>query len=217
MNVMKESAMRNSKPETNPKFERGVLKTHWIFNLSWISNFESFSNIQNRFDFRRHNFLLQFFCLHFSAFSSGLARLRFRIWHLLWYYLVVLFGLGGPLFSTVSWAHDPGLSIAPARLSRNALSIQLGIAPSDLQGLLTLDASRNGLSSEPQLRAALPRLREIASQAFEINSRPGKVVSTNPTVQLDKRNGIIFDLAFAIAGANQLTIHSLLLEKLPRG
>jgi hydrogenase/urease accessory protein HupE len=63
----------------------------------------------------------------------------------------------------------------------------------------------------------LPRLREIADEAFEIDSRGGKLVSTNATVQLDNRNGITIELAFAIPAPDQLTIRSLLLEKLPRG
>src|SRR5258707_253132 len=65
-----------------------------------------------------------------------------------------------------AWAHDPGLSVATARLSEGTLSIHLAMARSDAERLAGLDAGHDGQISEGEFQAARPRLQREALAAF---------------------------------------------------
>src|SRR5437899_2141520 len=52
-------------------------------------------------------------------------------------FIVSLLALGAG-YPTAAWAHDPGLSIATARIANGSLSIQLSIARCDVERLITL-------------------------------------------------------------------------------
>lgn len=123
----------------------------------------------------------------------------------------------GVLGTSVAWAHDPGLSVATARLAEGTLSIHLTLARSDVEGLVTLDADRDGTITDSEFKAALPQLRRKALEAFAVSCGGQRPAATKATIARDNRDGVHFDLVFTGVAAKQVTIRSGLLDELPRG
>ena len=128
--------------------------------------------------------------------------------------LLVTISFGG---ASLAWAHDPGLSVATARLAAGKLSIHLAMARSDLERLLPLDADGDGQITEREFQAAVPQLKRRAQESFSVScaSRPLAVVGA--AITRDDREGIHFDLDFRSMTEGQLMICSRLLDGLPKG
>jgi hydrogenase/urease accessory protein HupE len=102
-------------------------------------------------------------------------------------------------------AHDPGLSVATASHRNGTLIIHLAIARSDLERL----------AGEP--KQTKEQLRDVARDAFLVTSAGSKLACEEPRVTLGAANGV--DLTFGFTGLAQsnLSIQSVILERLPRG
>ena len=113
-------------------------------------------------------------------------------------------------------AHDPGLSMATARLE-NSLSIHLAMARTDAERLVTLDANHDGRISGAEFQAALPRLQTVARQAFEVTAAGRELVPVKPVITLDEREGVQFEIPFQGVAAGALSIQAVVLKKFSHG
>jgi hydrogenase/urease accessory protein HupE len=116
-----------------------------------------------------------------------------------------------------AWAHDPGLSVATARVSGGQLLITLAMARADIAPLAKLETNYNASVNYGGLGAVLPRLQNLCRGAFVVSCAdrlatlaPGFVQSTNQT-------DVQIQMTFSGLSPGSWTIHSALLAKLPRG
>jgi hydrogenase/urease accessory protein HupE len=114
-------------------------------------------------------------------------------------------------------AHDPGLSVATAHRVGETLSIQLGMARSDAERLVALDANHDGRVTEAEFQAALPELQTVACQAFRVTASGRTLLPSRPVVKRDPRDGLQFQIPFQGAAIGKLSVQAALLDKLPRG
>ena len=114
-------------------------------------------------------------------------------------------------------AHDPGLSIATACRTGTTLSIYLAMARGDAERLVRLHPNHEGVVSEAQFQAAFLELQTVARQAFRVTASEHALVPGTPTVQLDQRNGVQFQIPFQGVATGTLAIRAHLLDRLPRG
>ena len=128
--------------------------------------------------------------------------------------LLVAISFGG---AGLAWAHDPGLSVATARLATGKLSIHLTMARSDLERLLPVDADGDGQITEREFQAAVPELKRRAQESFSVSSASRPLAVVGAAITRDDREGIHFDLDFPATTDGQLTIRCRLLDGLPNG
>src|SRR6266446_5266544 len=93
---------------------------------------------------------------------------------------------------TSAWAHDPGLSVATARAVGTELSIHLAMARCDVERLVTLDANRNGQLTDVELKAVLPRLKDLGRRAFVVSCAGRPATLAKATVPRDNQDGFHF-------------------------
>lgn len=130
-----------------------------------------------------------------------------RLWVLLF-----CFNLNAQLF-----AHDPGLSVATARLEQAELKIQLALSPPDVESLAPLDSNHDKIISPEELLAAQPQLEKIALAAFEVRAAGQLLTAANATVQMDNTGAVQFKALFPRITSGALTIRSGIINRLARG
>jgi hydrogenase/urease accessory protein HupE len=114
-------------------------------------------------------------------------------------------------------AHDPGLSVATARLGPGAVSIHLAMARTDAEQIVPLDANHDGQVTDSEFQAALPELQRRGRQSFEVTDQDKILTPDEVIVRRDNINGIHFDLTYPGVNGGQLTIRSLWIGELARG
>src|SRR6476659_8396665 len=83
--------------------------------------------------------------------------------------LIVVLMLG--FFSSKEvMAHDPGLSTAEVRVDQNGISVQLALAPSDVERIVNIDSDLDRRISPGEFEPAKSRLLNIAAAGFELQS-----------------------------------------------
>jgi hydrogenase/urease accessory protein HupE len=129
-------------------------------------------------------------------------------------------------------AHDPGLSVASARLESGTLLLHVAMSRVDADRLgsplsdqqAPLGEGRDVLPKRPASSgngrlggASLPQLEKQARAAFVVtcDGRPLKL--TKATVGRENRDGVHFDLAFPGLAGGRVAIRSALLGAMPRG
>lgn len=141
-------------------------------------------------------------------FSSGTNRLLNRAW-------LLLFFLG--CTSTSLYAHDPGLSVATAKLVDSGLNIHLAMSPTDVQFLSPVDANHDGAISAEELAIARPQLEAIGREAFAVKSGNQELAATEVKIQNDNTGAIQFELFYPGSIAGEIMIRSGILDRLARG
>jgi hydrogenase/urease accessory protein HupE len=114
-------------------------------------------------------------------------------------------------------AHDPGLSTADIRINPGQIEAHLTFARADVDTLLPLDADADGAVSAAEFAAARGRLEEMARGAMSFRADGRELTPAPPAVSLDETNNIHFTLAVAVRGPRELSLHSALIDRLPRG
>lgn len=114
-------------------------------------------------------------------------------------------------------AHDPGLSVATARLGADRFTIHLAMSPTDVAILLPLDANQDGIISPEELSAAKPQLIKTARNAFVVQQDGQPLSSTQATVQTDKTGALQFDISYPGLTGGELSIRSAIIGNLARG
>src|ERR1051325_9629595 len=67
-------------------------------------------------------------------------------------------------------AHDPGLSTAEVRLDQNGISVELALAPSDVERIVDIDSNGDQRISVQAFEQAKSRLLTTAAEGFEVQS-----------------------------------------------
>jgi hydrogenase/urease accessory protein HupE len=127
---------------------------------------------------------------------------------------ILLFCFG---FASQLLAHDPGLSVATARLEQAGLTVNLAMSPVDVQYLVSLDSDHNHIISPAELAAAQPQLQKLALATFEIKQDGQSMAATKPVVQMDNTGAIQFHTFYPGPIAGGLTIRSAILGNMARG
>ena len=112
-------------------------------------------------------------------------------------------------------AHDPGLSAASAIWTSQTLTIHLGMARSDVERLVALDADHDGKISQSEFQAAMPALQALARGAFQITVGGRSCAVNDAAIELGQ--DLQFKIQFHHVDVGALTIQSAILDKLPRG
>ncbi len=121
------------------------------------------------------------------------------------------------LASWKSFAHDPGLSTGQLRLLPDRIEVELTFARADLETLVPLDADGDGAVSPLELATARPALDQFAHDALIVRMDERFVGVEAAAVRLDETNNVHLTAAFPLRQTGTLTIHSTLMQRLPRG
>ncbi|HWV98707.1 MAG TPA: HupE/UreJ family protein [Candidatus Acidoferrum sp.] len=119
--------------------------------------------------------------------------------------------------ASTAWAHDPGLSVATARVSGGSLAVHLALARSDAERLAAFDANPNGQVTKAESPATLSQLQQKAQRAFAVSCGCRRLEPAKATVTRDDREGVHFEITFPGVTAGDLNIRSAMLDALPRG
>src|SRR5882757_8655856 len=120
-------------------------------------------------------------------------------------------------FATLLFAHDPGLSVATARLEPAGLTIHLAMSPSDVEQIVPLDANHDGAVSTEELAVAQPQLVNMGLNAFDVSEDGQRVTATKSKVQCDDTGAVQFEISYPQVMTGELTIRSGLVGNLARG
>ena len=118
---------------------------------------------------------------------------------------------------TPAWAHNPGLSIATAKLDGGTLSIELAMARVDAEQVASFEATTR-VQREGKISAAtLAELQAKANNSYEITLGNNPLPLKNASVTPDNNNGVLVDLNYSGVTNGALTIRSTWLNDLARG
>ena len=149
---------------------------------------------------------------------ANLRNFLITFCHSLWRKRVLASTAALFLFSAgASWAHDPGLSMATARLGEGRLTIHLAMARADAEQILSPESNRLGQLGAIEFQKALPELQRQTAGSFEIRSHEKLLMPESATLQRDDKNGILFDLNYSGVSIGPLSIRSAWLGRLARG
>jgi hypothetical protein len=121
------------------------------------------------------------------------------------------------LLAAPARAHDPGLSTADIKITPERIEARLTFARADVEVLVPLDGNADGEVSAAEFAAARGRLEELARGAMSFRADGRDLKPTNATAALDETNNIHFTLAVPVRGPREITVHSALIDRLPRG
>ena len=148
----------------------------------------------------------------FIQLFEGITPSHFRRQSALWLALGWLIAT-----SPATWAHDPGLSIATAKVGPGTVAIHLAMARIDAEQIMPLDANHDGKVSESEFKSALPELERRAAGSYNVRSQNGQLSPSNIIVSRDDKDGVHFNLKYECSNGEALTIRSAWLGELARG
>ena len=119
--------------------------------------------------------------------------------------------------SSISWAHDPGLSAAEVRVSGAQIAVHLSIARSDIERVLALDADNDGQLTRDELAVASQRLEGFARSGFEIWFADRSVAPSVVEISLKETATIDFQISFDRDAEPHIRIKSSAIKSLARG
>lgn len=119
-------------------------------------------------------------------------------------------------FAALSYAHDPGLSVATAHVESTGLGIDLSMSPVDVQKLVSIDTKQNGKISLEELAAAQPGLEKMALGAFEVRQEEQIIPAAKAIVRLDTTGAVRCEIFYPGLTGGKLSIRSVILGSLPR-
>jgi hydrogenase/urease accessory protein HupE len=115
-------------------------------------------------------------------------------------------------------AHDPGLSTAEVRVDQNGISIELALAPSDVERIVDIDSNLDQIISPGEFEQAKSRLLSIAADGFQIQSdnQPLQVMEQNASYD-EQSSVVILRLRFSGRIGQHLELRSGMISLLARG
>jgi len=131
--------------------------------------------------------------------------------------LNLLFALSLMAVVVSARAHDPGLSIATANIDGNTLSIQLTMARSDAEQLVSPEQAQLDRRAAKISSGAIAELQGKVAGSFEIASGGIQLKPASASVMADNKNGVIMELSYAGLSDGPLTVRSAWLGSLARG
>lgn len=119
--------------------------------------------------------------------------------------------------SSISSAHDPGLSAAEVRVSGAQIAVHLSIARSDIERVLGLDADNDGQQTRAELAVASQRLESFARSAIEIWFADRRAAPSAVEISLKEAGTIDFQINFDREAESHIRIRSAAIKSLARG
>lgn len=115
-------------------------------------------------------------------------------------------------------AHDPGISTAQGELSRGALVLTTGFAPTDIQTLLPPSFPRHEVWGQPEFEAARPFLLALAPGLWDVALSGSKLAAREVSVELLPGDNVSFRHVLPVPGSKgDLTLTAARVPDLPDG
>lgn len=137
---------------------------------------------------------------------------RWRNWPLRW-----LAAFLGAFAALAAHAHDPGLSSADLRVFPDRLEAHLTFARGDVETIQPLDADGDGAVSAAELAAVQEQLVALAVEMLSVRGDSNNVAAQQPRAEIDTTNNVHFRATYSLRAPRLLTIHSALIDRMPRG
>ena len=145
--------------------------------------------------------------------TSMKRRSRFRYQVKLILVLILCFFLSKQVM-----AHDPGLSTAEVRVAQNGISVELALAPSDVERIVDIDSNLDQRISAAEFEQAKSRLLNIAAHDFELQSDNQQLQVIEQNASYDEQSSVvILQLKFSGPIGQQLELRSGVISLLARG
>jgi len=119
------------------------------------------------------------------------------------------------LSAAVARAHEPGLSTAEFRTTRDGLELVLTFAITDMDNLLGLDNDADGKVSQLEFDYSKARITGMATQAVSVTI-DGQAVSGEASVRIDAQNNIEFTVRYPKSITSNFVYRCAILSQLPR-
>ena len=115
-------------------------------------------------------------------------------------------------------AHDPGLSTAEVRLDQNGISVELALAPSDVERIVDIDSNGDQRISVQEFEQAKSRLLTTAAEGFEVQSDSQHLTASEQNASYDEQSSVVV-LRFRYSGrvGKHLELRSGMISSLARG
>jgi hydrogenase/urease accessory protein HupE len=115
-------------------------------------------------------------------------------------------------------AHDPGLSTAEVRVGENGISVQLALAPSDIERIVDIDSNLDQKISTEEFEQAKSRLLKVAADAFELRSDNQLLTVAEQNASYDEHSSVVaLQLRFSGPVGQHLELRSGMIGLLARG
>jgi len=115
-------------------------------------------------------------------------------------------------------AHDPGLSTAEVRVDQNGISVELALAPSDVERIVNIDSDLDRRISPGEFEPAKSRLLNIAAAGFELQSDNQQLQVIEQSASYDEQSSVvILQLRFSGRIGQPLELRSRMISLLARG
>lgn len=115
-------------------------------------------------------------------------------------------------------AHDPGLSTAEVRVGQTGISVQLALAPSDIERIVDIDSNLDQKISTEEFEQAKSRLLKIAADAFELRSDNQLLTVAEQNASYDEHSSVVaLQLRFSGPIGQHLELRSGMIGLLARG
>jgi hydrogenase/urease accessory protein HupE len=123
------------------------------------------------------------------------------------------------LLTTLSLApaHEPGLSSAEFRDTRDGLELVLTFAVADMDNMFLLDTDTDGKVSGLEFEYARPRLVEFATNASAVTIGGIPLTPGEPLLRMDQLNNIEFMLKYSDRLASNFVYRCSIFSQLPLG
>lgn len=128
----------------------------------------------------------------------------------------ILFGVLWTI-AEVGYTHDPGLSTAELRFSRDALLATITFATRDIEALAPIDTNHDGRVSSSELRAANRDLHMLAGNLLRLSADGRPIVPLGVAIGPGETGTLEFRLQFPPPAGAGLDVHVPILNSLARG
>ncbi len=123
--------------------------------------------------------------------------------------------------SSLTFAHDPGLSNVEMKLEGNRLTAQTAYNYVDIEGAVLVDKDLDRTITKEEFEAAKSSLEQLAKASLEVSYDGKKIEPSEISVKVakaeDGRETAFFSLVYAGIPSTELIVKSAIMEKLSRG
>ena len=121
------------------------------------------------------------------------------------------------VYSTITIAHDPGLSLIDIEKTDNKFSVHITYAKADIEQFITLDRNKRDGISKPEFNQAKTELEQFIIKAVQFRNGENRIRAIITDIKMDKSDAIHFIIQLASVIESGLTIHSAMIAQFSLG